>query len=172
LKVTSSALILAAVGLLVGPAPGQRLRSRSDGISNAWNSITPLRSSANDVARLFAMDTSQNPDTSGPFKVDGGDVTFSFLTDSLARIYHAPQTMVGKVFTIYFKPNVPMAQSEVKLVGFKKCVDQSDRRYYYFVSEAGLGYQVSRKTDQIEMVIHQPSAAEIKRLRVSTACVF
>jgi hypothetical protein len=118
------------------------------------------------------MDTSQNPDSSGPFKVDGGDVTFSFLTDSLARIYHAPQTMVGKVFTIYFKPNVPMAQSEVKLVGFKKCVDQSDRRYYYFVSEAGLGYQVSRKTDQIEMVIHQPSAAEIKRLRVSTACVF
>jgi len=121
---------------------------------------------------MFGLDPSANPDTSGPFRVDGGEVTFSFLTDSLAKIYRAPQAMVGKVFTIYFKPNVPMAQAEVKLVGFKKCVDQSDKRYYYFVSDAGLGYQVSRKTEEIEIVIYQPSAAEIKRLRVSTACVF
>jgi len=162
----------AAIVLLIVSVPGQGLRSRDAGISNSWNTITPLHSSFADVARMFGTDPGADPDTSGPFRVDGGEVTFSFLTQSLAKIYHAPQVMVGKVFTVYFKPAAPMAQSEVRLAGFKRCVDQLDRRYYYFVSEAGLAYQISRKSEQIETVIYQPSAAQIKRLRVSTACVF
>src|SRR5262250_2791135 len=105
---------------------------------------------------MFGMDAGADPETSGPFRVDGGEVTFSFLTESLARIYRAPKAMAGKVFTVYFKPAAPMSQSEIRLAEFKKCVDQLDRRYYYFVSEAGLADQVSRKTVQIEIVIYQP----------------
>jgi hypothetical protein len=163
---------MAAITLLVVSVPGQGVRSRDAAISNSWNTITPLRSSFADVARMFGMDAGADPETSGPFRVDGGEVTFSFLTESLAKIYRAPKTMAGKVFTVYFKPIVPMSQNEVRLSGFKKCVDQLDRRYYYFVSDAGLAYQVSRKTGQIEIVIYQPPAAQIKRLRVSTSCVF
>jgi hypothetical protein len=100
-------------------------------------------------------------------------VTFSYLTPSLAKIYRAPASMVGKVFTIYFKPSQPMSRMDLNLgAGFKRCTEERDRSSYYFVSDAGMAYQFNRSNDALETIIYQPSRAEVRRLAVNTECVF
>ena len=143
-------------------------------LTNSWRGITPLRSSAADVAKIIGIDEEPNLAlSSGPFKVEGGAVTFSYLTPSLAKIYRAPASMVGKVFTIYFKPSEPLSRSDLNLsAGFKRCTEERDRSFYYFVSDAGLAYQFNRNGDTLETKIYQPSRAEVRRLAVSTECVF
>lgn len=119
---------------------------------NSWRGITPLRSSAEDVARAIGteLETSEVM-SSGPYKVEGGEVTFSYLTSSLAKIYRAPRSMVGKVFTIYFKPNNSLSREELTLApGFKRCVEERDRIFYYFVSDAGVAYRLLRDSDRVE----------------------
>jgi len=143
-------------------------------VKNSWRGITPLRSSASDVARLIGNE----PDSaemafSGPFKVEGGEVTFSFLTSSLAKIYRAPRSMIGKVFTIYFKPGDSMSRAELSLTpSFKRCVEERDRTFYYFVSDTGVAYRFSRDSDRVETIIYQPSRGEVRALAVNTECVF
>jgi hypothetical protein len=146
----------------------------SIGLANSWRGITPLRSSAADVARIIGLDEEPgSAPASGPFAVEGGEVTFSYLTSSLAKIYRAPGSMVGKVFTIYFKPTQPMNRTEVALgAGFKRCNEERDRSSYYFVSDAGVAYQFNRKNDALETIIYQPSRSEVRRLAVNTECVF
>jgi hypothetical protein len=110
---------------------------------------------------------------SGPFKVEGGEVTFSFLTQSVAKIYRAPRALVGKVFTIYFKPDDQMTRDNLRLApGFKQCVEQQTRVYYYLVNEAGVAYQFRRDDNAVETIIYQPTRAEVRRLAVNTECVF
>lgn len=110
---------------------------------------------------------------SGPFKVEGGEVTFSYLTTSLAKIYRAPRSMVGKVFTIYFEPAFPMSRVDLTLApGFKRCVEERDRTFYYFVSDTGVAYRFSRDSDRLQTIIYQPSRAEVRSLAVNTECVF
>src|SRR4030095_13845431 len=143
-------------------------------VKNSWRGITPLHSSAADVARLIGNE----PDTSeaalsGPFQVHGGEVTFSYLTTSLARIYRAPRSMIGKVFTIYFKPSDPMSRAQVALTSnFKRCVEERDRTFYYFVSDTGVAYRFSRDSDRMETIIYQPTRGEVRSLAVNTDCVF
>ena len=109
----------------------------------------------------------------GPYKVDGGEVTFSFLTPSLAKIYHAPRAMFGKVFTIYFTPHERIERAELKLgAGFKTCKEQQTTSYYYLVNDAGIAYRLRRSDDVVETIIYQPSRAEVRRLAVTTECVF
>jgi hypothetical protein len=141
---------------------------------NSWRGITPLRSSAQDVARLIGAEPdSSEAMLSGPFKVDGGDVTFSYLTTSLAKIYRAPRSMVGKVFTVYFKPSYATTRGDVTIgAGFKRCVEGRDKIFYYFVSEAGVAYRFLRDGDRLETIIYQPSRAEVRSLAVNTECVF
>ena len=111
--------------------------------------------------------------SSGPYKVEGGEVTFSYLTASLAKIYRAPRSMVGKVFTIYFKPSDSMTRGELMLTaGFKRCVEERDRIFYYFVSDAGVAYRLLRDGDRVETIIYQPSRVEVRTLAVNTECVF
>ncbi|HWN98027.1 MAG TPA: hypothetical protein VNS63_02025, partial [Blastocatellia bacterium] len=128
-------------------------------LTNSWRGITPLRSSAADVARVIGINEEPGSTlSSGPFKVEGGEVTFSYLTQSLAKIYRAPASMVGKVFTIYFKPSQPLSRSDLNLTaGFKRCTEERDRHFYYFVSDAGLAYQFNRSSDTLETKIFQPS---------------
>src|SRR5438132_11747397 len=104
-------------------------------VKNSWRGITPLHSSAADVSRLIGAERdSSEAMLSGPFKVDGGEVTFSYLTTSLAKIYRAPRSMVGKVFTVYFKPSYATTRADVTMgPGFKRCVEERDRTFYYFV---------------------------------------
>jgi hypothetical protein len=110
---------------------------------------------------------------SGPYKVEGGEVTFSYLTASLAKIYRAPRSMVGKVFTIYFKPNTQMSRGELSLAsGFKRCVEERDRTFYYLLSDVGVAYRILRDSDRVETVIYQPSRVEVRSLAVNTECVF
>jgi hypothetical protein len=161
-------VMLLSVGFTQAAVPARSV------IKNSWRGITPLRSSAADVARELGVDAedAQGP-LSGPFAVEGGEVTFSYLTQSLVSIYRAPRSMVGKVFTIYFKPHGQLSRDELKLpMGFKRCVEELDRTYYYFVSEAGMAYQLSRTSDRLEAIIYQPSRAEVRRLAVNTTCVF
>jgi hypothetical protein len=164
---------LAIVGLFLLMAPS---RGETSGpvAKNSWRGITPLRSSAEDVAKTIGSEPgSTEAMMSGPYKVEGGEVTFSYLTSSLAKIYRAPRSMVGKVFTIYFKPSDPMSRAELTLsTGFKRCVEERDRIFYYFVSDAGVAYRILRDTDRIETVIYQPSRVEVRSLAVNTDCVF
>jgi hypothetical protein len=139
---------------------------------NSWRGITPLRSSAEDVARLVGMDVDRS-DANGPFKVEGGEVTFSFLTASLAKIYRAPRSMVGKVFTIYFKPSDSTYRADLTLGrGFRRCVEERDRTFYYYLNDAGVAYQFLRNGDRLETIIYQPSRGEVRNLAVDTECVF
>ena len=163
----------ATVALLVMWIPLPLVNSET-AVKNSWRGITPLHSSAEDVARLIgAVPDSSEAVLSGPFKVDGGEVTFSYLTTSLAKIYRAPRSMVGKVFTVYFKPSYPVMRADVTLgAGFKRCVEERDRTYYYFVNEAGVAYRFVRDSDRLETVIYQPSRAEVRSLAVNTECVF
>ena len=172
---------MARVGALLGLLPGLlvmwtplSLAGAGPGAKNSWRGITPLHSSAQDVARLIGTEA-DSPEalSSGPFKVDGGEVTFSYLTTSLARLYRAPRSMVGKVFTVYFKPSYSVTRTDVTLAaGFKRCVEDRDRTFYYFVSEAGVAYRFLRDGDQLDTIIYQPSRAEVRSLAVNTQCVF
>jgi len=141
---------------------------------NSWRGVTPLRSSAADVARVIGAESDSTADLPvGPFKVEGGEVTFSYLTPSLAKIYRAPRTMVGKVFTIYFKPYQPMTRADLALgAGFKRCQEEREKSHYYYVSSAGIAYQLLRSNDQLETIIYQPSSVEVRSLAVNTECVF
>jgi hypothetical protein len=148
--------------------------AREAAVVNSWRGITPLRSSAADVARVLGdgFDSSEGQ-VSGPFKVDGGEVTFSYLTEGLAKIYRAPRSMVGKVFTIYFKPAEPIARADLRLAtGFKRCAEDRNRSYYYLVNDVGVAYQFHSDGDRLETIIYQPSRTETRRLSVMSECVF
>jgi hypothetical protein len=161
-----------AVGLLMVFVPAN-IAAPEPVSKNSWRGITPLRSSAEDVARAVGAELeSSDALLTGPYKVDGGEVTFSYLTPSIAKIYRAPRSMVGKVFTIYFKPIEAMSRANLSLPGFKHCVEQNDRTIYYFVSDAGVAYRLRRDSDQVETVIYQPSRVEVRNLAVVTECVF
>jgi hypothetical protein len=164
---------LAALGLLTLFVPSQMARS-TPAAKNSWRGITPLRSSAEDVARTLGTEPgAADAMLSGPFKVEGGEVTFSYLTASLAKIYRAPRSMVGKVFSIYFKPNDQMTRGDLMLTGgFKRCVEERDRVFYYFVSDAGVAYRLLRDGDRVETIIYQPSRGDVRHLAVNTDCVF
>jgi hypothetical protein len=142
---------------------------------NSWRGIVPLQSTSADVARLLSIaPDSSVPESAGPFRVDGGEVTFYYLTADQARLYHAPSAMIGKVFSIYFKRNPPLERAgSLPVRAFKRCLDDMDKRYYYEVSlDGGLAYQVRRGTDEIEYEIYQPVRADIQKLRLNAACVF
>lgn len=148
--------------------------SSAPAVKNSWRGITPLQSSAEDAARIIGLDSEiSEASVSGPFKVEGGEVTFSFLTPSIAKIYRAPRSMIGKVFTVYFKPDDQLTRADLKLgASFKQCVEQQAKAYYYLVNEAGVAYRLRRNDDAVETVIYQPSRAEVRRLAVNTECVF
>jgi hypothetical protein len=162
-----------AVGLLMLMIPSN-MAAREPLAKNSWRGITPLRSSVEDVARAIGAELeSTDAMLSGPYKVEGGEVTFSYLTPSIAKIYRAPRSMVGKVFTIYFRPVEPMSRADLTLgPGFKRCVEQNDRTIYYFVNDAGVAYRLLRDNDRVETVIYQPSRVEVRSLAVNTECVF
>lgn len=154
--------------------PSLMAKPASNPARNSWRGITPLRSSAEDVARLIGAEP-DSPDAllTGPVNVEGGQVTFTYLTPSLAKIYRAPRSMVGKVFTIYFKPSEPMSRADLSLApGFRRCVEERDKAGYYFVSDAGVAYRFLRDGDRVETIIYQPSRAEVRTLAVNTECVF
>src|SRR5215470_17411836 len=160
-------LLLAIVGVHIAkPAPTT--------VKNSWRGITPLHSSAADVAQVIGMEADP-PDAaqSGPYKVEGGEVTFSYLSPSLAKMYRAPRSMVGKVFTIYFKPGERLSLADLKLApGFKRCIEQLDKGFYYYVNDAGVAYQLRRDDDCVETIIYQPSRVEVRQLAVNTECIF
>jgi hypothetical protein len=122
--IQSCGLTIVGLFLLMVPSRGE---NSGPVAKNSWRGLTPLRSSAEDVARTIGAEaTSTEAMFSGPYAVDGGEVTFSYLTASLAKIYRAPRSMVGKVFTIYFKPSDPMSRTELTLsTGFKRCVGRA-----------------------------------------------
>ena len=118
-------------------------------------------------------ESSSESQVSGPFKVEGGEVTFSYLTASLAKIYRAPRSMIGKVFTIYFKPSDVISRAELKLAtGFKRCTEERNRSYYYLVNDLGVAYQFRSDDDSVETIIYQPSRIETRRLSVMSECIF
>jgi hypothetical protein len=163
----------AMILLLVVPA-SQSAKTGAAATKNSWRGITPLQTSAGEVSRLLGVEPGPDDDSSlGPIKVDGGEVTFTYVTTGLAKIYRAPKSMIGKVFTIYFKPSQPVPRSGIRLSsGFKRCNEEDQKVYYYFVSDAGVAYQLHRTSDSVETIIYQPSRAEIRRLAVNTECVF
>jgi hypothetical protein len=169
-----TARFAAALVLPLIIATSQTAKTGERAMKNSWRGITPLQSSAADVTRVLGIESYPVDDISpGSIKVDGGEVTITYLTPGLAKIYRAPKSMVGKVFTIYFKPSQPVPRSEIKLsAGFKRCNEENEKFYYYFVSDAGLAYQLQRTSDSVETIIYQPSRAEISRLAVNTECVF
>jgi hypothetical protein len=166
------AIITSLVILFAFPLP-ERARPAVP-LKNTWRGITPLHSSAADVARALGVPADDlEGKIAGPFKVDEGEVTFSYLTPSLAKIYHAPNFLVGKVFTINVKPAGRVTRSDVNPSReFKRCVADRDRLFYYMVSDEGLAYQFNRDSDTIEMIIYQPSKADVRRLAVNCECVF
>lgn len=174
LRLFTAFIILAALAP-GGSAARQRSISKpaSPAPKNSWRGITPLKSSAEDVGRLLGFEAGSSAGmVSGPFQVEGGEVTFSYLTESLAKIYRAPRSLVGKVFTIYFTPTRPVPVADLKPAGFKRCSEDLDKGYYYLVSDAGLVYQLPRKGEAVETIIYQPTQAEVRRLAVSASCVF
>lgn len=150
------------------------VKSNAGAIRNSWRGITPLRSSAADVAGALGEGAEVTEgNVSGPYKVEGGEVTISFLTPSIAKIYRAPRSMVGKVFTVYFKPDAKVAREELKLPrSFKTCKESLAKSHYYMVSDAGLAYEFRASDDRVETIIYQPTRAEIQRLWVNYECVF
>jgi hypothetical protein len=173
--------ILVAVLFALTPAPAaspdakaRESRGNAAPAKNSWRGITPLRSSAADVARVLGDSADPSAgQVSGPFKVEGGEVTFSYLTEGLAKIYRAPRSMVGKVFTIYFKPSEGMPRGGLKLAaGFKRCAEERNKSYYYLVNDAGVAYQFRSDNDSLETIIYQPSRVETRRLAVMSECIF
>ncbi|HKY06324.1 MAG TPA: hypothetical protein VJQ56_15620 [Blastocatellia bacterium] len=174
LRLFTALAILAGLAQGSGAA-GQRSISKpvSPASKNSWRGITPLKSSAEDVGRVLGIEAGSAAGmVSGPFQVEGGEVTFSYLTESLAKIYRAPRSLVGKVFTIYFTPTRPVPVSDLKPAGFKRCSEEMDKGYYYLVSDAGLVYQLLRKSEEVETIIYQPTQAEVRRLAVGASCAF
>jgi hypothetical protein len=143
-------------------------------MKNSWQGITPLRSSTADVARMMGLQSDSPEGTLvGPFKVEEGEVTFSYLTPSLAKIYRAPTTLTNKVFTIYLKPATTIFRSDLKLDrNFKPCAEEGIKGIYYLVNDAGIAYQIKRGAETVETIIYQPSRAEVRRFAVNTECVF
>ena len=141
---------------------------------NSWRGLTPLHTSAEQVAQALGVEAERfNLDSGNTFKVDGGEVTISFISPRQAKVYSAPRSLVGKVFTIYFKPDTPMLLADLRLPrGFRRCSDQLSKAYYYFVSDEGIAYQFKAGSEQVESVIYQPPRAEVQRLSVGTDCVF
>lgn len=181
LRLLISLVIVAALGPAQAGAARQRSISKpgspskpgSTAQKNSWRGITPLKSSWEDVEKLLGAGAGSSTGmVSGPFQVEGGEVTFSYLTESLAKIYRAPRSLVGKVFTIYFTPARPVPVADLKPAGFKRCSEDLDKGYYYLVSDAGLVYQVPRKSEAVETIIYQPTQAEVRRLAVSASCAF
>ena len=185
LRKTRILIVMMGTGLLAltGAAQSARLKSPARSgkpsgaavvVKNTWRGLTPLQSSAAEVAQLVGTDAdlSQAP-VGGPYKVDGGEVTFSFLTPSLAKMYRAPRHLAGKLFTIYFTPLGRIERADLKLgASFKVCKEQQTPGYYYLLNDAGVAYRMRRSDDTVEVVIYQPSRAEIQRLAVNTECVF
>ncbi|HEY6329909.1 MAG TPA: hypothetical protein VI756_11275 [Blastocatellia bacterium] len=170
---------IVGVAFLFTIAPAQmnmRNRERSSTeASNSWRGVTPLKSSVADVTKLIGPSVAKNdPYPTGPFKVEGGEATFSYITPSLADLYHAPSSMVGKVFTVYFKLAPPFRVADPESMrGFKRCSEDLDKKYYYYLSpDRGHAYQVRAATNEIEFEIYQPRHAEIEKLRVNATCVF
>lgn len=185
LNKTKSVIVFMVTGLLTltGAAQSARLKSPPRSVKpggaavvvkNTWRGLTPLQSSAAEVAQLVGTDADlSNAPVGGPYKVDGGEVTFSFLTSSLAKMYRAPRQLTGKLFTIYFTPLGRIERADLRLgAGFKVCKEQQTPGYYYLVNDAGVAYRMRRSDDTVETVIYQPSRAEIQRLAVNTECVF
>ena len=143
-------------------------------VKNTWRGLTPLQSSAAEAAQLVGTDADlSQAQVGGPYKVDGGEVTFSILTPTLAKMYRAPRPLVGKVFTIYFTPHQRVSRADLKLgASFKVCKEQMGTGYYYLVNDGGVAYRLRRSDDTVETVIYQPSRAEVRRLAVNTECVF
>lgn len=173
------ALTLSLTVFLIIIASGQSRRNRTISAAtareNSWHGITPLLSSSVDVASTLSVTPAEpEAESSGPYRIDDGEVTFSYVTPNQAKIYHAPQSMVGKVFTIYFRPNPPLKPADsIDVRRFRKCVDRLDPRYYYLVShDRGLAYQIKKATSEIEVVIYQPVEEQILKLKVDTTCVF
>lgn len=172
-RIFNNSILFCLIFLLIG-STSQTATGGAAAVKNSWRGITPLQTSAADVSRLLGVEPGPEDDSSlGPIKVDGGEVTFTYVTTGLAKIYRAPKSMIGKVFTIYFKPSQPVPRSEIKLSpGFKRCNEEDENVYYYFVSDAGVAYRLDRTSDSVEKIIYQPSRAEIRRLAVDTECVF
>lgn len=157
------------------PSTSSAPRTRTSSPSkNSWRSITPLQSTAEDVARELGLEENASEGLlDGPFKVEEGEVSFSYLTPSLVKLYRAPSSMTGKVFTIYFKPSGSQSLEDLNLSReYKKCAEQMDKYTYYFVSEAGIAYQLQRGSNRLEMIVYQPSRAQVRRLAVNTGCIF
>lgn len=157
------------------PATSSAPRVATETISkNSWRGITPLRSTAEDVARELGLtDNASEGLVDGPFTVEDGEVSFSYLTPSLVKLYRAPSSMAGKVFTIYFKPSETKSLEDLKLSReYRRCAEQMDKYTYYFVSDAGVAYQIRRGSDRLEMIVYQPSRAQVQRLAVNTGCIF
>lgn len=152
-------------------APGSEVTT---GSKNSWRGITPLQSTAADVARELGLDEDAAEGlVDGPFKVDDGEVSFSYLTPSLIKLYRAPASMTGKVFTIYFKPSEASLLEDLSLSReYKKCAEPMDKYTYYFVSDAGIAYQIQQGSNRVEMIVYQPSRAQVRRLAVNTGCIF
>ena len=165
--------VLLISGLALGYLP-KPIYAASSEPRNSWHGIVPLQSSSEDIARVLGIEPEYpGAASSGPHRVEGGEVTFNFLTSSLAKIYRAPHSMVGKVFTIYFKPAQPSSKDELKLSpGFRRCVEQLATTSYYLVNDAGVAYQFHQGNNQLETVIYQPSRAQVRSLAVNTECVF
>ncbi|HEU4388869.1 MAG TPA: hypothetical protein VFV34_13790 [Blastocatellia bacterium] len=169
INLACTALLVGAPLLLASSGHADRVVNR-----NSWRGLTPLHSTTEDVAHAVGVDAgSFNLDADNPFKVDGGDVVVSFISVKTAKIYGAPRSMVGKVFTIYFKPEAPLLLGDLKLPrSFRRCSDQLSKAFYYLVSDEGLAYRFRAGDKQVESVIYQPTRAEVRRLAVSTDCVF
>jgi len=178
-----TAVIVAALFTLTASAQSARLKSSTHtarpvapatAVKNSWRGLTPLQSSAAEAAQAVGTDADlSQASVGGPYNVEGGEVTFSFLTPSLAKMYHAPRAMFGKIFTIYFTPRERIARADLKLgASFKMCKEQMSAHYYYLVNDAGVAYRLRRSDDTVETVIYQPSRAEVRRLAVNTECVF
>ena len=182
MKLLSSVMMIGLFALTVSaqsarlktPAHSARPSAAATVVNNTWRGITPLQSSAAAAAQVVGTDADlSQASVGGPYKVDGGEVTFSFLTPSLAKMYRAPRTMFGRVFTIYFTPHERIERAELKLgAGFKTCKEQQTTSYFYLVNDAGVAYRLRRSDDVVETIIYQPSRAEVRRLAVNTECVF
>ena len=146
---------------------------KSVAVKNSWQGITPLRSTTVDVAKMLGFAT-DSPEGSlvGPYRVEDGEVSFSYLTPSLAKLYRAPASMTNKIFAIYVKPATNLYRSDLKLAGFKECREEGIKGTYYMVNDAGFAYQFKSGADIVERIVYQPSRAEVRRLAVNTECVF
>jgi hypothetical protein len=171
-------------GLSLGQAPRTLSKSsrasaaaagneKSVVVKNSWQGLTPLRSSTVDVAKMLGFDADAPAGSLiGPYRVEDGEVSFSYLTPSLAKLYRAPASLTNKVFAIYFKPATTLYRADLKLAGFKECREDGIRGTYYLVNDAGLAYQFKSSNNLVERIIYQPSRAEVRRLAVNTECVF